>query len=127
MAAPTLARRPIASGRSTVPTPAHHVDWILVGAVMALSLIGVLMVYSATKGPGGETPANTSFLVRQLVFVVLGWGVMGAMAAIDYRHFRDWAIPMAGAAILLLVLVLSPLGSESNGAQAWFQVAGFQL
>ncbi len=127
MAAPTLARRPIASGRSTVPTPARHVDWILVGAVMALSLIGVLMVYSATKGPGGETPANTSFLVRQLVFVVLGWGVMGAMAAIDYRHFRDWAIPMAGAAILLLVLVLSPLGSESNGAQAWFQVAGFQL
>lgn len=127
MAAPTLARRPIASSRSTVPTPARHVDWILVGAVVALSLIGVLMVYSATKGPGGETPANTSFLIRQLVFAVLGWGVMGAMAAIDYRHFRDWAIPMAGAAIVLLVLVLSPLGSESNGAQAWFQVAGFQL
>lgn len=127
MAAPTLARRPIASGRSTVPTPARHVDWILVGAVVALSLIGVLMVYSATKGPGGDTPANTSFLIRQLVFVVLGWGVMGAMAAIDYRHFRDWAIPLAGASLLLLVLVLSPLGSESNGAQAWFQVAGFQL
>lgn len=127
MAAPTLARRPIASSRSTIPTPARHVDWILVGAVVALSLIGVLMVYSATKGPGGETPANTSFLIRQLVFAVLGWGVMGAMAAIDYRHFRDWAIPMAGAAIVLLVLVLSPLGSESNGAQAWFQVAGFQL
>lgn len=127
MAAPTLARRPVASSRSTVPTPARHVDWILVGAVMALSLIGVLMVYSATKGPGGDTPADTSFLVRQLAFVVLGWGVMGAMAAIDYRHFRDWALPLAGVAILLLLAVLTPLGSNVNGAQAWFQVAGFQL
>ena len=127
MSAPTLARRPIASARTTVPTPVRHVDWILVGAVMALSCIGVLMIYSATKGPGGETPADTSFLIRQGMFAVLGWGVMGAMAAIDYRHFRDWAIPLAGAALVMLVLVLSPLGSEVNGAQAWFQFAGFQL
>ncbi len=127
MAAPTLARRPIAGARTTVPTPVRHVDWILVGAVMVLSCIGVLMIYSATKGPGGETPADTSFLVRQGVFAVLGWGVMGAMAAIDYRHFRDWAIPLAGAALVMLLLVLTPLGSEVNGAQAWFQFAGFQL
>ncbi len=114
-------------GRSKVPTPANHIDWILVGAVVALSLLGVLMVFSATKGPGGDQPTTTYFLQRQLMFVVLGWGVMAAMAAIDYRHFRDWAIPMSGIAVALLVLVISPLGSESNGAQAWFQVAGFQL
>lgn len=118
---------PFGGGRSKVPTPAHHIDWILVGAVVALSLLGVLMVFSATKGPGGDQPTTTYFLQRQLLFVVLGWGVMAAMAAIDYRHFRDWAIPMSGIAVALLVLVISPLGSESNGAQAWFQVAGFQL
>ncbi len=118
---------PFGGGRSKVPTPANHIDWILVGAVVALSLLGVLMVFSATKGPGGDQPTTTYFLQRQLMFVVLGWGVMAAMAAIDYRHFRDWAIPMSGIAVALLVLVISPLGSESNGAQAWFQVAGFQL
>lgn len=127
MTAPALTRRPIGRTRSTVPTPAHHIDWILVSAVMVLSLLGALMVYSATKGPGGGEPTTTFFLQRQLIFVVLGWAVMGLFAAIDYRHFRDWALPLAGAAIALLVLVISPLGSESNGAQAWFEVAGFQL
>ncbi|MBL8778561.1 MAG: rod shape-determining protein RodA [Acidimicrobiales bacterium] len=128
MTAPaSLARRSLGPTRSTVPTPARHVDWILVAAVVALSLVGVLMVFSATKGPGGETPTTTFFLQRQLMFAVLGWGVMAAVACVDYRHYRDWAIPMAIAALTLLVLVISPLGSESNGAQAWFELAGFQL
>lgn len=128
MAAPaSLARRSLGSTRPTVPTPARHIDWILVSAVVALSLLGALMVFSATKGPGGESPTTTFFLQRQLMFVVLGWGVMAAVAAVDYRHYRDWAIPMAIAALTLLVLVISPLGSESNGAQAWFELAGFQL
>lgn len=118
---------PLGGGRSKVPTPANHVDWILVGAVVALSLLGVLMVYSATKGPGGAEPTTTYFLQRQLMFTVLGWGVMAAVAAFDYRHFRDWALPMAGIAVAALILVISPLGSESNGAQAWFELAGFQL
>ena len=128
MTAPaSLARRSLGPTRSTVPTPARHVDWILVAAVVALSLVGVLMVFSATKGPGGETPTTTFFLQRQLMFAVLGWGVMAAVACVDYRHYRDWAIPMAIGALTLLVLVISPLGSESNGAQAWFELAGFQL
>ncbi|MCB1005569.1 MAG: rod shape-determining protein RodA [Acidimicrobiales bacterium] len=128
MAAPgSLARRPVARTRSTVPTPARHIDWILVGAVVALSLLGALLVFSATKGPGGDTPTTTYFLQRQLMFVVLGWAVMAGVAAIDYRHYRDWAIPMSGIVLALLVLVISPLGSESNGAQAWFELAGFQL
>jgi rod shape determining protein RodA len=113
--------------RTKVPTPANHIDWILVGAVVAMTLLGVLMVFSATKGPGGEQPTTTYFLQRQLMFAVLGWGVMAAVAAFDYRHFRDWAIPMAGIAVAALILVISPLGSESNGAQAWFELAGFQL
>ncbi|MCA9712539.1 MAG: rod shape-determining protein RodA, partial [Myxococcales bacterium] len=76
---------------------------------------------------GGDTPTTTYFLQRQLMFVVLGWAVMAGVAAIDYRHYRDWAIPMSGIVLALLVLVISPLGSESNGAQAWFELAGFQL
>jgi len=118
---------PLRGSRSKVPTPANHIDWILVATVVALSLLGVLMVYSATKGPGGEEPTTTYFLQRQLMFTVLGWGVMAAVAAFDYRHFRDWALPMAGIAVAALILVISPLGSESNGAQAWFELAGFQL
>lgn len=128
MTAPgSLARPGIGANRSSISTPVRHIDWVLVGAVALLSMVGAVMVFSATRGPGGGEPTTTFFLQRQLMFVVLGMGVMAAVAAIDYRHFRDWALPMAGAALALLVLVISPLGSESNGAQAWFELAGFQL
>ena len=113
--------------RGATSGPLAHVDWILVGAVSILSLLGAVLVYSATRGGESGEPVTTYFLQRQIMFVVIGLVAMAAIAAIDYRHFRDWAIPLAGGSLLLLLLVLTPLGSSSNGAQAWFQIAGFQL
>ncbi len=52
---------------------------------------------------------------------------MLVVASIDYRKYRDWVVPIYGAMILLLGLVVSPLGSNANGAQSWYAVAGFQL
>ncbi len=48
-------------------------------------------------------------------------------ASIDYRKYRDWVIPIYGGMVLLLGLVVSPLGSNANGAQSWYEVGGFQL
>jgi rod shape determining protein RodA len=66
-------------------------------------------------------------LQRQLIFVVVGIGLMAAVAAFDYRRLRDWAIPIAGLALVMLFGVLTPLGAESKGIQAWYEFAGFQL
>jgi rod shape determining protein RodA len=52
---------------------------------------------------------------------------MALVAIVDYRRFRDhWYVGWA-AAVLLLALVVSPLGTESKGTQAWFQFGAFQL
>jgi rod shape determining protein RodA len=129
--APTIARgglaKPRPASRHSLAIPAHlqHVDWILVLATLAVSIIGVVMVYSATRGP--EEDPTTYFLQRQALFVVIGFGLMAVVALFDYRRLRDWAIPIAGIALLLLFAVLTPLGSESKGTQAWFQIAGFQF
>jgi len=124
MAQPTL-RRPVAAGRPTVPTPAQHVDWLLVGSVIALAVLGIVMVFSATRGTPDQP--TTFFMQRQALFVVLGIGLMALFAAIDYRHLRDWSVPAGLVLLGLLLMVLSPLGSESKGTQAWFELAGFQL
>jgi rod shape determining protein RodA len=108
-----------------VPTPLQHVDWILVTATLLVAAIGVVMVYSATRGTP-EDP-TTFFLQRQGIFVVVGIGVMVATAAFDYRRLRDWAIPIAGLSLVLLFGVLTPLGAENKGIQAWYEFAGFQL
>jgi rod shape determining protein RodA len=130
--APTVARGGLAPSRNpsirrsfAVPERFEHVDWILVASTVAVSLVGVVMVYSATRGTDDDP--TTYFLQRQAMFVVIGVGLMAAMAAFDYRRLRDWAIPIAGAALFLLFAVLTPLGTESKGIQAWFEVAGFQL
>ncbi len=51
---------------------------------------------------------------------------MGA-AIVPYDRLRSWAPVLYGLGLLGLVAVLSPLGVERNGAQAWFEFAGFQL
>jgi rod shape determining protein RodA len=91
------------------------------------------MVYSATRngvgaaklGPDG--PRNHSFLMKQAGFVVAGVFVMGLVASIDYRKYRDWIVPIYVIMCLLLALVVTPLGSTSKGAQSRFEFAGFQL
>jgi rod shape determining protein RodA len=102
--------------------PYRHFDWMLVACVLALSAIGLLMIWSAsrTRIPGDEF----YFVKRQAMFVVLGLGAMVAVLSIDYRRLRDHSIFAYAATVALLLVVLSPLGSNIKGNQAWFQLPG---
>ncbi|WP_208028195.1 rod shape-determining protein RodA [Rhabdothermincola sediminis] len=100
-------------------------DVVLVVSVAALAATGVLMVYSATRGP--TDPPDRSFLVRQALFVTIGAAVMVVVTLVDYRRLRDWAWTLYGAMMLGLLGVLSPLGQQSKGAQAWFGFGAFQV
>lgn len=111
--------------RRNPASPWRHVDLTLVCSVLSVAGLGLLMVYSATQNRIGFEP--TYFLQRQAIFVVLGIGVMALMATADYRVFRDFAPAIYVVAVLGLALVLSPLGSNKRGSQAWFQLGPFQL
>ena len=104
--------------------PWRHVDVTLLAGVAAIAALGVVMVYSASRNLGVD---EAYFLRRQAVYCLIGLGVMVAVATIDYRITRDFAPMIYGASVLGLILVLSPLGSNRRGAQAWFQIGGFQL
>src|SRR3546814_7460729 len=84
------------------------------------------MVFSSTRGTGGS-PADTAVLERHLAFVAAGLTCMALTTMADYRRFRDWAPIFYGAVCLLLLGVISPFGTEVNGAQAWFQLGPMQL
>jgi rod shape determining protein RodA len=115
-----------ASMRRNPAAPWRHVDLLLLGSVTLIALIGSLMVFSSTRGTSTE-PANTAVLQRHLVFVAAGITVMALTTMADYRRFRDWAPIFYGGVCLLLLGVVSPFGTEVNGAQAWFQMGPFQL
>ncbi|MDZ7673857.1 MAG: rod shape-determining protein RodA [Acidimicrobiales bacterium] len=120
------ARRSSTSMRRNPSAPWRHVDLIMLGSVAAIALIGTIMVFSATRGSDPDV-IDTGTLERHLVFLAVGGTVMALTCMVDYRRFRDWALPAFLGACAMLMMVLSPLGTEVNGAQAWFQLGGFQL
>ena len=123
---PHRVHRPMANFRTNPASPFRHIDVVLVGAVLAVSLFGALMVYSTTRGP--VAPYDAGYLKRVLLFIVLGTGLMTATALFDYRKLRDYWPFVYGGSLFLLVMVLVPgVGSRTKGTQGWFQLPGFQL
>jgi rod shape determining protein RodA len=119
-----LARRAVAR-----KSPLRQLDWILLLAVLALSLLGTLLVWSATE-PGllrtGQDPRT--YLMKQLLNIALGLVFLTAVAMLDYRRLRLYAPILYIVSCLGLVVVLTPLGSIVNGAYSWISLpGGFQI
>ena len=121
----SISTRDSRRSRRDPTAPLRHLDPVLIGCTVILSIIGVLAVYSSTRGPGPEY--SSSYLFKQTMFMIIGAGVMVVFTVVDYRKLHDWAWAFYGITTALLVLVISPLGSQSNGAQSWFAMGPFQL
>ena len=106
----------------------RHLDPVLVSAVVVLTIVGLLMVYSATHASLVAQHLDPGvYAKKQATFIALGVVVAMAVASFDYRFVKVYAGLLYGASLLLLVLVRTPLGATVRGSQRWFQLFGFQL
>jgi rod shape determining protein RodA len=103
----------------------RQIDPTAVLAALAIAAMGVVVVYSATRGPGVGAPV-TSFLQRQTVFAVGGVALMAVVMAFDFRRIRE-ILPVLYVGLLGMLALVLVAGVEVNGARAWFRVASFQL
>jgi len=111
----------------------HEPDYILMVAVVALSAIGILMVYSASAIPSYAQSQNTFQLVApQVVAGMLGLVAMILLMRVDYRYLRVLSVPLAVLAIVLLIVVLVPLPGplknlsvSHNGSSRWLYLGPF--
>ncbi len=123
-----MQRERVASRWQEAYAPVKHLDPILVITALALTAIGLVAIYSARYQALTVAGQPTSLYVsRQLIALVLGLGAMVAAAVVDYRHLRSYAAVGYLGALFLLLLTLTPLGTEINGSQRWIIVGGFQL
>ena len=108
--------------------PLRHLDPVLIVTALALGVIGLLMVYSATHQSllAQELDVNT-FVKKQLTFLAAAAVVCVAAATFEYRFLKVYAGMVYVASLILLVLVRTPLGATIRGSQRWFQVFGFQF
>jgi cell division protein FtsW (lipid II flippase) len=107
----------------------HHIDWPLLTAVLALAIIGLVMIYSATWNPlGGPDHAGAvgpRFWTHLYAFGI-GVGALFTCLFLDYRRLCENSlfIYLGVAALLIYVLVA---GSTQGGAQRWISVGSFNL
>jgi rod shape determining protein RodA len=108
--------------------PLRHIDPILVLTSIGLTIFGLFMVYSATQQglrSLGEDPGF--YLKKQIAFLMLGVILMVIAATFDYRLVKVYAGITFGLLLLALLLVLTPIGDETAGAQRWITLFGFQF
>ena len=124
----TAASVPLSRRRASSATnPLAHLDVVLLSLPLAISALGLLMIYDASRGETGRLGlSRTYFVQRQGIAIVIGLAAMGVVMAIDYRRIRDlWALIYAAMIPMLLGVIV--LGDAHRGAQAWFQVGPMQF
>ncbi len=103
-------------------------DLALVGSYIALSILGLLMVYTASAPRLEEAGLSpTRDLERQGAFVVAGFVAFALMSAFDTRSLRRWVPVIYLANVFALLVVLTPLGRTVQGAQRWIQLGPLQF
>jgi rod shape determining protein RodA len=104
-----------------------HIDWLLLGAVLLLAIIGVSMIYSTTyvTMPDGTGHAGARFWV-QLYAIGLGVMALAVFLAIDYRFLAEHSLFLYGGLVVLLLYVLIG-GVKAGGSQRWISLGFFNL
>lgn len=106
----------------------RRLDLVLVGAALAAGVLGVIMVYTATRsGLAVLGVSGTYFLKRQGAFLLLSIAAMFALMRLDYRRVEPFVYPIYGGIVLSLLAVMSPLGHTSMGASRWFSLGPLKI
>ena len=110
--------------KNTLQRERHEMEYGIMVAIVALSAIGILMVYSSS--------AIKSFLEHDDTFAIVGpqilWGVLGigamlVMSRIDYRWLRVASVPLLLIGIAGLLLVFVPaINVVIGGSARWIRV-----
>src|SRR5258705_4649532 len=103
-----------------------HIDWLLLGAIVLITAIGIAMIYSPTyiTTPAGGRTAPMVWTQ----FYALGLGLVALLVclAIDYRMLAEHSHFIYGALVVMLIFVLVK-GQTQMGGQRWIPIGPFHL
>ncbi|MDR4493920.1 MAG: putative lipid II flippase FtsW [Nitrospirales bacterium] len=96
----------------------QRADPLILGITLAIALGGIVMVFSAS-GVLGET--STYYLQRQILWMILGFGVLFGAMNIPYDKWKGWVpfIILLCVGSLVMVLVM---GTVVNRARRWLSL-----
>lgn len=102
--------------------------WITVPYIV-LCLIGIVMVYSASASVALQNGGSaTSYLVKQTIFVIIGFAVAFIMSRIPLRKLRNGRFLLIFWLLLMASLVgVRAWGASINGAHGWITLGPFSI
>ena len=95
----------------------RNFDFWLLGAVLFLSIFGVVMIRSAVAGNANLA----SYAQRQAYFLIAGIVLVFLITMIDYRYWKSFSKILYAFTIIFLIFILA-VGSSSFGAQRWLNI-----
>ena len=105
-------------------------DWPLLGMVLALCVVSILEIYSATLHTkyaaydyyaGSVHLKQMGFYTKQIFWITGGLAAMFLFSKIDYHRLLDW-VPWAWAASLLALVAVKLVGHKILGAKRWINI-----
>ena len=104
-----------------------NVDMVALGIYIAIAVIGIMCITSASFDPETTNIFSTSHnYIKQLMWVGISWAMATVVLLLERRLFHMFAYPAYALGILLLLAVLA-FGKEINGAKAWFELGSVRL
>lgn len=100
-------------------------DWVLTAAALALSFMGTLVIWAATRPrlmSQGVDPE--AYLKRHVIVLIIGLILGIFVARTRYSILRAYVPVLWIFSAISLLLVITPLGKDVNGVRAWFQLPG---
>lgn len=112
--------------KGTKKTSGFYFDYSLVFIVLFLIGFGLIMVYSASSYEASISEKleydAAFYLKKQAKASLLGLLAMFVVSRIPYHFWERFAVTGYVVSVILILLVLTPLGYEANGARRWLDV-----
>jgi len=112
--------------KGTRKTSEYYFDYSLVFIVLFLLGFGLIMVYSASSYEASISEKlnydAAYYLKKQLQSSLIGLVAMIVVSRIPYHFWERFAVLGYAVSVVLILLVLTPLGYEANGARRWLRV-----
>jgi cell division protein FtsW len=126
---PPRALDPAMVPRRRLGLAAAAPDTVLLWAVLALTAIGLVMIYSASAVSARQRLGDDFFyLKRQMIAALVGIGAMLFAMRIGYRRLQALAYPLLLMGFIALCVVLIPgIGQSTGGARRWIRFPGASL
>src|SRR2546423_10769849 len=103
-------------------------DHILFLTTLVLVAVSVLMVYSASAAIAVERYGTEwTFLIKQLMWALLGLVMLLIFMEIDYRSYREPVVIWSCLGVVVVALVAVLFSPPVNNARRWFSVMGLGI